>query len=146
MKPLRPRDVAPDGLDDPFWHACREQRFLVHRCTACGRAYWPASSCIDHGSARMQWEEASGRGEVHTYTIVRHAYDAAFADRVPYALAVIELDEGPFFHSDIVGCEPDEVHVGMRVGVVYDRVDADTVIPRFAPLVRIEEKSGNVAR
>jgi hypothetical protein len=136
MTALRPRDVAADGLDDPFWQACREHRFLVHRCTACGRAYWPASCCVDHGSASMQWQDASGRGEIHTYTIVHHVYEPELAGRVPYALAVVRLDEGPFFHSDIVGCDPAAVHVGMRVEVVYDHVDDVTVIPRFAPRQR----------
>jgi len=130
---LRPRDVAPDDLDAPFWEACLDHRFLVHRCSACGRAYWPASCCIDHGSAAMAWEPASGRGEVHTYTIVHHAYDAAFAGRLPYVLAVVRLDEGPFFHTDIVGCAPDDVVVGMRVEAVFDAIDGETVIPRFTP-------------
>jgi len=133
MKVLRPRDVAPDALDEPFWQACRDGRFLLHRCSACGRAYWPASCCIEHGSGPMQWEQASGRGEVHTYTVVHHAYDPSLADRLPYVLAVVKLDEGPFFHSDLLGCEPAQVHVGMRVRVTWDRIDADTVIPRFAP-------------
>ena len=133
MTTLRPRDVAADALDEPFWQACRDERFLLHRCAACGRAYWPASCCIEHGSEPMQWQEASGRGEVHTYTVVHHAYDPSLADRLPYALAVVKLDEGPFFHSDLVGCGPAQVHVGMRVRVVWDRIDAETVIPRFTP-------------
>ena len=135
---MRPRDVVPDDLDAPFWEACLDRRFLVHRCGACGRAYWPASCCIDHGSAAMAWEPASGRGEVYTYTVVHHAYDAALADRLPYVLAVVRLDEGPFFHTDIVGCEPDEVHVGMRVQVVFDAVDAETAIPRWTPSAATE--------
>jgi hypothetical protein len=130
---LRPRDVAPDDLDAPFWAACLEHRFLVHRCTDCGRAYWPASTCLDHGAASMQWQDASGRGEVHTYTVVHHAYDPSFAERVPYVLAVVQLDEGPFFHSDLVGCDPADVHVGQRVRVVYDAPDDETVLPHFTP-------------
>jgi len=130
---LRPADVAPDDLDAPFWEACREQRFLLHVCSACGRAYWPASTCIDHGSVRMRWQTGSGRGEVHTHTVVHHAYDPGLADRIPYAIAVVRLDEGPFFHTDIVGCDPAEVAVGMRVHVVWDHLDDETVIPRFAP-------------
>jgi uncharacterized OB-fold protein len=130
---LRPIDVAPDELDAPFWDACREGRFLLHSCDECGRVYWPASTCIDHGSASMRWQPASGRGEVFTYTVVHHAYDRQYLDRLPYAVAVVRLDEGPFFHSDIVGCEPAEVHVGQRVEVVYDWVDDETVIPRFRP-------------
>jgi uncharacterized OB-fold protein len=130
---LRPRDVVPDDLDAPFWDACRDGVFSVQRCGTCGRAYWPAASCIDHGVDAMRWEPASGRGVVHTYTVVHHAYDPSFADRIPYALAVIELDEGPFFHSDIVGCDPADVHVGMAVEVHFDRIDDETVIPRFTP-------------
>jgi len=137
---LRPGDVAPDDLDAPFWEACRERRFLVHRCGACGRAYWPASCCVEHGSEWMGWEPASGRGEVHTYTVVHHAYAPELADRLPYVVAVVRLDEGPFFHTDIVGCAPDAVRVGLRVRVVYDTVDADTVIPRFTPIATEEAR------
>jgi uncharacterized OB-fold protein len=131
MSVLRPRDVAPDDLDAPFWEACRDRRFLVHRCTECGRAYWPASTCLDHGSSSMEWQDASGRGEVHTYTVVHHVYDRSLVDKVPYVVAVVRLDEGPFFHTDIVGCEPQDVHVGMRVRVLFD--EADEMLPRFTP-------------
>jgi len=132
--PLGPRDVAPDDLDNPFWDACQEHRFLIHRCGVCGRSYWPASCCIDHGSDAMAWQPASGHGVVHTYTVVHHAYEPSMADRVPYALAVVQLAEGPFFHSDIVGCDPAEVHVGMDVEAVFDAIDEQTVIPRFTPV------------
>ena len=140
MKPLRPRDVAPDDLDAPFWQACRERRFTLQRCGSCGRAYWPAGCCVEHGRAPMEWREASGRGRVHTYTIVHHPYDPSRAERIPYALAVVELDEGPFFHSDIVGCDPARVHIGMRVEVIWDPIDAESVIPRFAPEADSEEE------
>ena len=55
------------------------------------------------------------------------------ADRVPYAIAVIILDEGPFFHSDLLDCEVDDVHVGMRVQVVFETLDDHTAIPHFRP-------------
>jgi uncharacterized OB-fold protein len=132
MKALRPRDLAPDGLDLPFWNACLEHRFLLHRCEVCGRSYWPASTCVDHGGAAMNWVDATGRGEVHTFTVVHHVYDQSMVDKVPYVVAVVQLDEGPFFHTDIVECRPADVHIGMRVEVTFDDVDTDTVIPRFA--------------
>jgi uncharacterized OB-fold protein len=142
MNVLRPQDVAPDELDMPFWDACRDGQFLLHHCAVCGRAYWPASTCVDHGADAMQWQPGSGRGEVHTFTVVHHAYDPALADRVPYALAVVKLDEGPFFHSNIVGCDPASVHVGMRVEAVFDHLDDDTVIPRFAPATTDSTRRG----
>jgi uncharacterized protein len=129
---LRPSDAMVDDLDLPFWRACDDDQFLVHRCDACGRAYWPASCCIDHGAAAMQWVPASGGGVVHTYTIFHHAYDASFADRLPYVIAVVTLDEGPFFHTDIVECDPEQVHVGMAVEVVYEHGD-DWTMPHFRP-------------
>lgn len=133
MMPLRPTDVAPDDLDAPFWAACRDGRFLVHRCMECGRAYWPASTCLDHGAAPMRWDDASGRGVVHTYTIVHHAYRPDLADRLPYVVAVVQLDEGPFFHTNIVGCEPAAVHVDMRVRATYAAIDDDTAVAYFTP-------------
>ena len=131
----KPRDVAPDDLDMPFWEACRDHTFLVHRCTACGRAYWPFSTCLDHGSAAMAWQPASGLATVHTYAVVHHTYDPAFP--APYVVAVVQLDEGPFFHTNVVGCPVDDVHVGMRVSVIYDEIDDDTVLPRFVPLKEV---------
>jgi hypothetical protein len=131
---LLPRDVAPDDLDQPFWEGCRDGKLLVHQCGVCGRAYWPASCCIEHGAATMTWVPATGLGTVHTYTIFHHAYDEWLAERVPYVIAVIELDEGPFFHSDVVECEPTDVHVGMRVEVTFETIDSCTVIPHFRPV------------
>ena len=130
---IRPMDVMPDELDAPFWEGCNRREFLIHRCIECGRAYWPASTCLDHGSSSMEWQAASGRGEVFTYTVVHHPYLPSLADKLPYAVAVVRLDEGPFFHSDIVGCPASDVHVGMRVRVMYDPVDDEHVIPRFEP-------------
>ena len=130
---MKPMDFAPDELDAPFWAACRDHVFVVHRCDACGRSYWPASTCLDHGSASMKWEPASGRGEVFTYTVVHHPYDRSLIDKIPYAVAVVRLDEGPFFHTDIVGCPAADVHVGMRVNVVFDDIDDETTVPHFTP-------------
>ncbi|HEV8298742.1 MAG TPA: OB-fold domain-containing protein [Acidimicrobiales bacterium] len=131
-----PEDAAPDDLDQPFWDACVREEFLVHRCRTCGRAYWPASCCIDHGATAMGWTPATGRGEVHTYTVFHHAYERALADRLPYVIAVVTLAEGPFFHTDIVDCSPDAVYVGMPVEVVWERVRDDCVIPHFRPALQ----------
>jgi uncharacterized OB-fold protein len=81
----------------------------------------------------MQWVVASGLGVVHTFTVFHHAYDHSFADRLPYVIAVVVLDEGPFFFTDIVDCEPADVAVGMPVEVVYEHLDDATTIPHFRP-------------
>ena len=134
MSRLLPPDIGADELDDPFWDGCRRHQFLVHVCTVCQRAYWPASSCIDHGWAPMAWQPAAGTGEIHTYTVFHHAYLPWLADKVPYIVAVVTLDEGPFFHTDVVECPVDAVGVGMRVEVVYEDAADGWVIPHFRPV------------
>src|SRR3546814_8051219 len=68
------RNLGGDILDLPFWEACRDGRFLLHRCNVCGRHYWPASRCVVHGAQSMAWLPASGRGTLYTYTVMHHAY------------------------------------------------------------------------
>jgi uncharacterized OB-fold protein len=133
MSAASPMNYVGHQFDEPFWKGCIAHQFLLHRCTICERDYWPASTCIDHGSQSMEWAESSGAGVVHTYTVVHHAYTPEWADKIPYAMAVVRLAEGPFFHTNIVGCDPADVHVGMKVTVIWDDVDADVTIPRFTP-------------
>ena len=128
---LVPTDVIPDDLDEPFWEACRSHQFLLHRCGTCGRHYWPASCCVEHGSEAMAWVESSGRGEVHTYTVFYQPYIPAWANDLPYNVAVVQLAEGPFFHTNIVDIAPDALRVGLPVEVVFDDVSDTATIPRF---------------
>jgi uncharacterized OB-fold protein len=65
----------------------------------------------------MEWTPASGRGTLHTYTVFHRPYHPAFA--VPYAVAVIQLAEGPFFHTSIVDCPIEHLEVGMPVEVTF---------------------------
>ena len=122
--PIRPEAVMPDQLDLPFWEGAARGEFLLHVCTVCERAYWPASCCLDHGAAPMEWRPSSGRGVVHTYTVFHHAYDPRFADRVPYAIAVVQLEEGPFFHTDLLDCDASDVRVDLPVEAVFETLDA----------------------
>jgi uncharacterized OB-fold protein len=131
---LLPIDVAPDDLDQPFWDGCVRGEFLVQQCADCERCYWPATCCPEHGGAPMRWTPASGRGVVHTFTVYHHPFDPSSVDRVPYVVAVIRLDEGPFFHSDVIDCNHADVFVGMPVEVVFEHVAPDVAIPHFRPV------------
>ncbi|UVO53619.1 Zn-ribbon domain-containing OB-fold protein [Sphingomonas sp. SUN039] len=118
-------------LDAPFWDAWKaDESFLLHRCSTCGRHDWPASCCIDHGQAPMVWVPTSGAGTIDTYTIFYRAYVKELAGDVPYVVAVVRLDEGPYFHTRITGIAPDAVKTGMRVRVRKGEGDA---FPLFQP-------------
>jgi uncharacterized OB-fold protein len=130
-RPL-PGDVTADALDQPFWDACAEHRFLVHRCRVCGRSYWPASCCVDHGSTTMEWVEASGRARLYTYVIIHHVFGTAFRP-MPYNVSVVQLEEGPFFHTNVVGCDDDALVVGMDLEVAFEDQPEGFTLPLFRP-------------
>ncbi len=73
----------------------------------------------------------SGRGTVWSFTICHPPVLPAFAERVPYNVVVIGLEEGPFLVSNLVDCPDDEIVVGMPVDVVMVAVDDDLAIPQF---------------
>lgn len=126
--------IAPLVMGDPdapFWEAWAEgERFLLHRCRVCGRQDWPATCCPEHGLAPMAWVESSGAGAVDTYTVFARAYTKEMASEVPYTIAVVRLDEGPYFHTRIVGAPPQAVTTGMRVHIRRGLGDA---FPLFTP-------------
>lgn len=128
------RRLGGDPADLPFWEACREGRFLLHRCDICQRSYWPASRCTRHGAAAMRWVEGSGAGTLYTYTIMHYAYTPGMKDKLPYVVGVIQLDEGPFFHSNVVDCPPDQLRIGMKLRADLVRHESGLTVPVFRPI------------
>lgn len=125
-----PGDVAPDRVDEEFWQGCREGRYLLFRCTACGWTVWPAGGCPQHGMADMAWQPASGRGKLHTWTVVHQRYANSFPDPPPN-VAIVELDEGPLVHATVVDAE--QLEIGMRLEVAFTEIGPDVVLPVFRP-------------
>jgi uncharacterized OB-fold protein len=125
------RQVGGDPADLPFWEACREGRFLLHRCNRCNRCYWPASRCVEHGTADMQWVDSAGRGTLYTYTVMHHAYSPSMKNKTPYVVAVVKMDEGPFFHSNVIDCPLDQIQIGMHLRAVMNQHDSGLTLPVF---------------
>ena len=121
-------------LTAPYWKAAREGRLVVQECRSCGGlAHPPLPACpCCHGSD-LGWRQVSGDGTVYSYTVVRHPTHVAFADRVPYVIALVELAEGPWLVTGITGCAPDEVRAGMRVRVTFRPVTGEVTLPYFEP-------------
>jgi uncharacterized OB-fold protein len=130
MKLTQAGPLVVGELDKPFWDAWKaDETFLLHRCAICGRHDWPASTCVDHGGGPMEWVPTSGAGVIDTYTVFYRAYVKELEADVPYVVAVVRLDEGPYFHTRIVGVSHDAVKTGMRVHL---RKGAGDQFPLFA--------------
>jgi hypothetical protein len=126
-------DPVVGDEESEFWRALADGRFLLRRCGQCGNVPWyPRPFCPACGSRDVPWFEASGTGTVYSYTIAAKAgppFDAA----VPYVIAYVELDEGPRIISNVVGCPPEQVHIGQRVEVCYVPRSDGPALYRFAP-------------
>ena len=125
---------SPDMETQPFWDGCREGKFLLRHCNACGRDhYYPRPFCPSCWGDDVSWKEASGRGKLYTYSIV-HVNDLPpFNERVPYVAAIVELDEGPRMMTRIVDCDAEALDVGTRLRARFEPLDDDVTIIVFAP-------------
>ena len=122
------------ALARPFWEGTREHELRLQRCRACGSFQFPPQvlcrSCL---TEEQDWTPTSGRATVYSFVVQHRPATPAFVDDVPYVVAVVELDEGPLMLTNIVGCVPDAVKVGMPVEVTFvDATDEITLYP-FRP-------------
>jgi uncharacterized OB-fold protein len=123
-----------EPLTEPFWAAAREGRLVIQRCTDCGAfRHLPHAMCGSCQSTAHEWVASAGRGVVYTYTIATHPVHPATKAVVPYNVVVVKLDDcgGVLVPSNIVDCPPEDVHVGMAVEIVFERVDDEIAMPRF---------------
>ena len=115
----------------PFWEACIQHRLLVQCCAGCRTHRSPPKPlCGSCGSFDYEWTESAGRGSVFTYTIVHHTPHPVAAQRLPYNIAVIELDDcdRALLTSNVVACAEADLRVGLPVEVVWeDRSDGQSL-------------------
>jgi hypothetical protein len=116
-----------------FWSAAADGRLLIQRCATCGtRQFYPRQVCATCGST-PEWEQASGRGVVHTFTIVRQNGAKPFSAELPYVVAIVELEEGPRMMGNVTGCAPEDVTVGMPVHAYAVTIEEGLAVPFWEP-------------
>jgi uncharacterized OB-fold protein len=128
---------VPDSESQTFWDAAAEGRLLYQHCDGCGHDYhYPRSRCPRCWSADVAWREASGGATIYTYTVVRQNPLPPFRDRVPYAVGIVELAEGPRMMTGFATDAPEALRIGQRVEVVFEREgdDEGVMVPRFRPI------------
>jgi uncharacterized OB-fold protein len=124
---------APDPVSSPFWSAASEGRLLIQRCRECGeRQFYPRAVCVACGST-PEWEEASGQGTVHTFTIIRQNYARPFRDQLPYVVVIVELAEGPRMMGSLTGVAVEDVYVGMPVQAYIVEAEEGVGVPMWRP-------------
>jgi hypothetical protein len=124
--------ITPETAE--YWAGCRRHELLIQRCADCGAAqFYPRAFCTHCSGDQLQWSRASGRGTLASYTVVHRAVSQAYAAEVPYVVALVSLEEGPMMMSNVVGCPPGDLRIGMNLQVVFDDWSDAITVPKFRP-------------
>lgn len=117
-----------------YWEGCGRHELVLQRCRACSTVqHRPRALCASCLSSDIEHFVASGRGTVHTYTITNQNQAPPFAKSCPYVLAYVDLEEGPRIITNIVGCDPETVSIGLPVLADFHDVEGGLAVPRFRP-------------
>ncbi len=123
--------VNPDS--QVYWDGARRGRLMIRKCGACGRMHFlPRHLCPACWSTDLEWIESCGRGTVHSFTIIRRAPLPAFTERVPYVVALVDLEEGPRMMANILGADALQTCIGDAVEVCFEERGDGAKIPQFS--------------
>lgn len=132
---------APGRLEPPvteeaetFWSATKRRELVLPWCTSCEKAFWyPRPVCPRCLRPDIDWRQASGRGAVYAVSVMHRPAHPGMAGRVPYAVALVDLDEGIRMLTNVVDVDADNVRVGMEVALTWEPMSDGRNLPVFAP-------------
>jgi uncharacterized OB-fold protein len=131
IKPL----PTPDADSQAYWDGLKEGKLLLQHCGQCGHVqFYQQVHCRQCGSEQLTHRAASGRGVVHSFSVVHRAPGPAFKQDTPYAVLLVELAEGPRMISSLIDGDPMAVQFDMPVELVCEAVNDQVVLPRFRPV------------
>lgn len=119
----------------PYWDGCKQHELRIQFCTECSNYFfYPRLFCPTCLSDAVEWRTVSGKGTLLTYVLSARPAPG-FENELPYAIAIVQLDEGPHLMTNIVNTEitPQNLPAGMPVEVVFDDVNERISIPKFQP-------------
>ena len=126
----RPR---PTPETKHFWDGTRAGELRLQRCDACAKVYFPPRPfCPSCASREVSVFAASGRGVLWSY-VIHHRNVPGFTP--PYAIAVVQLDEGPRLMSNVIDCPqtPEALRLDMKLEVAFQKMDDEITLPLFRP-------------
>jgi uncharacterized OB-fold protein len=126
------RRLLDEGtVESPYWQGLEAGALLFPRCRRCANAWLPPrDECPSCLAADWEWEKASGQGRLISWVVYHVAYHEAFADRLPYTVAIVELVEGPRLITNLIDTESSDYAADAAVSLVVER-DGGLALARF---------------
>jgi hypothetical protein len=133
--PQRPRP-APQATPETqhFWDGTKRGELLLQKCDDCAKVYFPPRPfCPGCAGKSVSVLQASGKARLFSYVINQRQHPSFDG---PYAIAVVELEEGPRMMTNIVECPqtPEALVLDMPVEVTFESVNDDISVPLFRPV------------
>ena len=116
-----------------FWDGTRHGELRLQRCRSCDDAYFPPRPfCPRCHSRDVEVLAASGRATLYSY-VISHRPPPGF--EAPFAIAVVELEEGPRMMTNLVDVEPvpEELPLDLALEVVFEPLTDEITLPLFRP-------------
>ena len=136
-RPTRPLPRTDELDTAEFWRKTKDKVLSYQHCDDCGTlVFYPRQHCTGCLGSNLTWQASAGEGVIYSFSVIRQSYHPFFRAQVPFAVAWIDLDEGPRILSNItgVGGDPGEVlEIGQRVRVVWEEHETLN-IPLFEPV------------
>ena len=129
----KPIPDPQDELHAQFWENCAKEKLCFQRCTGCKLwRHLPRAMCPGCGSPSWEWAESRGLGRIFSWTVT-HRAALPFKDEAPFAVVIVELEEGVRMVSRTVDLEPADLALDLPVEVVFERVSEEMALPFFRP-------------
>jgi uncharacterized OB-fold protein len=121
---------VPSAVSKRYWDGCRAGELRYQRCANCGSTgLRPATICGTCHQRTLEWHVSAGRGTLYSWTVVWRAQHPTFD--VPYAPAIVQLDEGFWLMSAIIGCEPEDLRPDLPLEVEFHAISDEISLPYF---------------
>jgi uncharacterized OB-fold protein len=125
-----------DEHSETWWRSLHDGLLLLERCTACRHVYfYPRGMCPSCWCEEVEWVPSTGRGRVYTYSTVRINDLPPFAERLPYVVAMVDLEEGPRIMATLADVDVDDVKIGLPVRLSPRTLNEHYSAPEFVPAV-----------
>jgi len=119
-----------------YWDSAQKHDLHIQKCCNCNRFYfYPRDNCPFCFSNKVEWTRVTGKGKIYSFTVSYRYTSEGFRNEIPYNIAIVELEEGIRMMTNIVGCENDDLRIGMPVEIIYEDITDTVTLPKFKPTI-----------
>jgi len=131
MEFKKPRPtIDPDSKI--YWESAKNNKLMVQYSLDTDEYFLYSKQLTNASNSKnIVWKEVSGKGQIYSFTVVHVPAGPAFKEDTPYIVASIELNEGARIISNILTDNIDDISIGDKVSVIFEKQDDDFTIPKF---------------